>query len=87
MINKFICMIKQTFINLDKKAIHIMKKGLIFCIVLSSFSLIILLAYEYFSLNPFVFKLGLGLFKSSIIFAISFIICAIATDTIKKQII
>lgn len=87
MIHKFITMIKNAFKNLDKMALYILKKGLSFCFLLSTFSAIVLLAYECFALNPIIFQVGLILFKASITFAISFVICAIASDTIKKQII
>lgn len=87
MIHKFISAIKNTFKNLDKLALSILKKGLSFCFILSTFSAIILFAYECFTLNPITFQIGLILFKASTTFSMAFVICAIATDTIKKQII
>ncbi len=87
MINNFVSMIKDTFVNLDKTALHILKHGLFFCFILCLVSLFILLLYKFFTLSYLMFYIGLSIFKVSIIFSIEFIICAIAADKIKKQII
>ena len=86
MIRKFFSMIHNIFKNLDKTAIHILKKGLIFCSILCIISIIILFIYNIIG-NPFIFDLGLTMFRASIIFAIEFVICAVAADKIKKQLI
>ena len=87
MINNFISMIKNTFYNLDKTALHILKLGLKFCFILCIISIFVLLSYHFISLNLILFEIGLSLFKFSLIFAIEFIMCAIAADKIKKQLI
>ena len=87
MINKFISMVKNTFKELDKTAIYILKNGLCFCAILCVISVIILFTCQFIIINPLMFDLGLTIFRASIIFAIEFIICAIAADKIKKQIV
>ena len=87
MITKFILMIKSIFKELDKKAIIILKHGLQFCAILCLISITLLIAYQSFYLNPLFFHIGLLLFKTSTIFSIEFIICAIAVDKIKNQIV
>ncbi len=87
MLKDFISMIKNTFKNLDKTALHILKKGLKFCSILCIISILMLIIYQSTISPPFMFELGLSIFKLSSIFAIEFIICAIAIDTIKKQIV
>ncbi len=87
MITSFISMIKNIFKKLDKTALCVLKHGLHFCFYLCLISTIVLFVYLSFKLNPFVFDLGFMLFKLSIIFAIEFIICAIAADKIKKQLV
>ena len=87
MINKFVSMIKDTFKSLDKTAVHILKRGLYFCALLCIISVIILFVCQFIAVNPFMFEVGLTMFRASIIFAIEFVICAIAADKIKKQIV
>ena len=87
MINKFFSMIKNSFKGLDKKALHILKYGLHFCLILCLISISIIFIYRFLSTNPLMLDFGFALFKTSIIFAIEFIICAFAADRIKKQII
>ena len=87
MIHNFIVMIKKIFTDLDKTALLILKKGLVFCSLIGMVSIFILSIYEFAILSPFMFNIGLTLFRISIIFAIEFIICAVAVDKIKKQLI
>ena len=87
MIKKFFLMIKNIFKGLDKTALHILKNGLSFCFIICIISIIVLFVYHFVSKNPLIFEIGITLFKSSIIFAIEFVICAIAADKIKKQIV
>ena len=87
MIKKFFLNIKKIFKNLDKTALHILKNGLFFCFAICIVSILLLLVYQFFIDNLLIFEIGFTLFKCSLIFAIEFIVCAIAADTIKKQII
>lgn len=81
-INKFIDTIK----NLDIKIKNIMNKGLVFSFLLCIFSTILLFTYEFIYENPNLFYIGISLFKSSLMFCCSFIMCAIGFDTIKNEI-
>ena len=81
MIEKFI----NSYKNLDKIAIKILKKGLIFCTILCILSVLILFIYEVFSKSPNIYYIGIGIFKLSLTFAVEFIICALSMDLIKKE--
>ena len=81
MINNII----NSFKNLDKLVKKIMKIGLKFCSILGMISLIILVTYNLSFTIPIVFTIGLILFKLSLIFGVEFIICGLAADRIKKQ--
>lgn len=85
MIKDFFDTIKKAFINLDKKAFLILKQGLKFCFTLCIFSILILLTYEFVINSFLIYDIGLAFFQMSLIFAIEFIICAVAVDSIKKQ--
>ena len=87
MIKNFLDTIKKAFINLDKKAFLILKHGLKFCFTLCIFSLAILLTYEFILNSIFIYDLGIAFFRISMIFAIEFVVCAIAVDSIKKQLL
>ena len=77
----------DNFKNLDKLTYKIMKYGLQFCFSLCIISALILLTYETISLSPFLFNIGLSLFRLSIIFGIEFIVCGLVADSIRKQLI
>lgn len=71
--------------DLDKIAVKILKKGLMFCFVLCILSVFILLIYEVFYKSPNTYYIGIGIFKLSLTFAVDFIICAKSVDAIKKE--
>lgn len=75
----------KIFNNLDKLTYKIMKNGLRFCTFLCSISIFILLFYDFQLQSPFVFNIGLIIFKLSIIFGVEFIICGIVADKIKTD--
>ena len=83
MINKTI----DYFKNLDKLTYKIIKKGLVFCLILSLISAFILFTYSSSFLSPSVYYIGLSLFKSSCMFSVEFIVCGLVMDTVKKQLI
>ena len=83
MFNKLI----DSFKNFDKLTCKIMKYGLLFCSVLCSLSIIILMIYTCLSFSPFIYYIGINLFQLSTIYAIEFVICALVVDGIKKQLI
>ena len=70
------------YINIDKKTISILKYGVMFCFLLCIISTIILFTYNYIISDPFIYYLGICLFKLSTIFFIEFIICAYVVDGI-----
>ena len=74
----------KSFESLTKR---IMKYGFYFSFFLCIISCTILFTYEHFYGSPDLYYIGLSLFKTSLTFAIEFIICGFAIDTIKKQLI
>ena len=50
-------------------------------------SVLILFSYKSFLTVPFLYYIGISVFRLSIIFGIEFIICALVVDSIKKQVI
>lgn len=86
MIIKYINFIFNKIKNLDIKIYKIMKKGLLFSFFISIISLIMLVTYQLFYTVPDLFYIGISLFETSLFFAIMFFICALAFDTIEKEI-
>lgn len=72
--------------NLDKNIVKIMDSGFIFSFILCIISAISLFTYNFFYSFPNLFYIGIGLFKTSLMFATMFFICGIGFDTIKKEI-
>ena len=82
---KIINLLIEKFKKLDiklKNALHI---GLIFSFILCIFSSIILFTYQFVYEIPDLYYIGISLFKSSLIFGCTFIMCAISFDTIKNE--
>lgn len=80
-------MIKQIidkFDSLEENVKKIMKYGFAFSFGVCILSIILLLTYQFYNI-PDLYYIGLSVFKLSLFFAIEFIICGIAIDTIKKQ--
>ena len=71
----------------EKITYKILKNGLMFCLFLSLISIFILLTYMFVFTSPFLYYIGLNLFKISLIFSIEFIICSFVIDGIKKELI
>ena len=80
-------MIQDKFKNLDGKVKNIMKYGFAFSFLFCLFSIFILYTYHAFYTVPILFTIGTILFKTSLVFFVDFLICGVAFDTIKKQII
>ena len=81
MINKLINSIK----NIDKKILKIMFLGFKFSFIICIISCLISLCYIFNPISHIIYISGIILFKTSITFAVSFFICAVAMDKIKKQ--
>ncbi len=79
--------ILDNFKNLDKLTYKIMNYGLKFCFAICLIATFILFTYGWAFPSPFVYYIGINLFKVSLIFSIEFIICAFVMDGIKKQLI
>lgn len=80
-------MIKQIidkFNSLEEKIKTIMRYGFKFSFAVCILSILILLTYQFYS-YPDLYYIGLSVFRLSLFFAIEFIICGLAMDTIKKQ--
>ena len=73
--------------NLDKSTYKILYKGLEFCFLLGLVSALILFSYMLFFKTPFLYYIGINLFKLSLVFSVEFIICGFVVDNIKKQLI
>ena len=73
--------------NIDSNIIKTTKSGFIFSFLVTITSILILLTYMTFYSSPELYYIGLTLFKTSLYFAIEFLVCAFAFDTIKKQMI
>lgn len=77
----------ENFKNFDKLTFKILKHGLNFCFLICLISVSILLTYELAFTSPFIYYIGISLFRLSLIFGIEFIICSFVVDGIKKQLI
>ena len=76
----------MTMLNsLDKNIKKIMKYGLLFCFMLAIISCIVLVIYKLFYDSPTLYKLGIYIFRNSILFSSMFFACGIAFDKIKKE--
>ncbi len=79
--------ILNNFKHLDKITFKIMKHGLTFCFLICILSVLILFTYDFAFPSPFMYYIGINLFKLSLIFGIEFIICGFIVDGIKKELI
>lgn len=79
--------ILDNFKHLDKITFKIMKNGLAFCFAICILSVLILFTYDFTFPSPFMYYIGINLFKLSLIFGIEFIVCGFVVDGIKKQMI
>ncbi len=78
--------ITETYKSFEKITNSIIKIGFNFCKFLCLISLIILCTYLA-SKIPFLYYIGIMIFRLSIIFSIEFIICGFVVDGIKKQLV
>lgn len=75
----------QTFQSMDLLVKKIMQKGIHFCLLIAIISTFILLTYAFFK-SPQLYYIGLGIFQVSLFWAVEFVICGLAIDTIKRGI-
>ena len=83
--NKIIGLLIDKFKNLDKKVHSLMIHGFSFSFVLSFIAIFLLITYDFFYSLPILFYIGMSLFKTSLSFLVTFIICSIGFDTLKKE--
>ena len=81
MIHKFI----DNLFEMDKPISRVVKYGLIFSMIVCIAAVIMFYFYNTLSLGYIYHEISFGLFKSGIMFGISFFICGIATNTIIKE--
>ena len=74
------------FKSMEEKVKKIMNYGFLFSFFVCMISIGLLIAYDQ-NANLELYYIGLSLFRLSLFFAVEFIICAFAIDTIKKQIL
>ena len=79
--------IVNLFKELDIKIKKIMKYGFIFSLCFCLVATIILLTYETVYASPDLYYIGLQMIQTGLFFMIEFIVCGVAVDKIKKQLI
>ena len=79
-------MSKDFFKNIDKNILKFMISGLNFSFIISNISLVILFFYILNPISYLIYEAGIIIFKTSLLFAAFFFICAIATNKLKKEI-
>ena len=72
--------------EMDNSILDLMKSGIRFSFLLSILSILILLTYDFIYTIPFIYYIGFSLFKTSLFFMVSFVICAFAFSKIQKEI-
>ena len=78
-------MFKIDIKSIDKKVISLMIKGVKFSIIILIIALYILLLYKFNPISHVLFESGILLFKASLMYAVSFLICGFAIDQIKNK--
>ena len=82
-------MVKQIFDNIkgiEKSILNFMYLGINFSFFICVISSLMLLFYILNPISYLIFDAGIILFKTSLIFAVSFFICAIIVNNLKKEI-
>lgn len=78
-------MIFNVFNNMDSKIKKILKYGFRFSFLVSAFA-VILLFFDNVLNYPDLYYISILVFRLGLFFLVEFIVCAIAVDTIKRQI-
>ena len=77
----------KLFKDLDEKVKKIMKYGFIFSLCFCFVATFILFTYNTIYASPDLYYIGLQMIQTGLFFVVEFIICGIAMDKIKKQLI
>lgn len=72
--------------KIDKPILKVMFKGINISSYICLASILILFFYNTYPTSHIVYTFGLILFRTGLMFAIYFFMCAFAIDTVKKQI-
>lgn len=78
-------MIFNMFNNMDSKIKKILKYGFRFSFLVSVFA-VVLLFFDNVLNYPDLYYISILVFRLGLFFLVEFIVCAIAVDTIKRQI-
>lgn len=78
-------MIFNMFNNMDSKIKKILKYGFRFSFLVSVFAVVLLL-FDNVLNYPDLYYISILVFRLGLFFLVEFIVCAIAVDTIKRQI-
>ena len=73
------------FNSIDEKIKRIMKYGIWFCFSLAVISCILLITYKFLCSSPYLYKIGLYIFKNSVLFFSAFLSFGLVFDKIKKD--
>ncbi len=71
--------------SVDKKVFKIMNKGINFAEVLAIIGILLLYIYNTYYISYNLYLSSLIVFKTSILIAVSFVVCGFATNEIKNQ--
>lgn len=71
--------------SVDKKVFKIMIKGINFAEVLAIIGILLLYIYNTYYISYNLYLSSLIVFKTSILIAVSFVVCGFATNEIKNQ--
>ncbi len=74
-----------SFQKIDEHIIQLIKSGLKFTFGINLIATFILLIYDFFYTSPMIFYIGISLFKASLFFIITVIICGLAFQKIKTD--
>lgn len=83
----FINILSDKIKNLDLKIVKLMKIGFIISFILCLLSSSLLFTYQFIISMPILFYIGISLFRTSLSFGVTFFICGLGFDTMKKQMI
>ena len=84
---KFINILSDKIKNLDLKIVKLMKIGFIISFIMCLLSSSLLFTYQFIISMPILFYIGISLFRTSLSFGVTFFICGLGFDTMKKQMI
>ena len=83
--NKFFKTFFDTIKNMDKKIKHIIERGFLFSNFICLIGIILLVLHIHFFITFEMIEAAIILFKTSIFFAVQFLICGFAFDKILKM--